>query len=469
MRVLLVNINRERLPDPLAPIGLAYVAGAVVEAGHDVLVADLCFADDPQALLKERILKHDPEVIGIGMRNVDNTAFPNTESYLPFAKECVATIRANTKAPIVMGGSGFSLLPSHFLKRLEVEMGCVGEGEESFPKLLDAINKGDDPAQVPGVMVRHGDKILHTPAEPIWRPAPAPMSGWPLFDVAQYWAEGGHINIQTKRGCNFRCTYCTYPLLEGRSVRAREPGEVVDELERWRKDYGINHFFFVDNVFNNPLEQATEILEEIIARKLRIGWTAYMTPRFANVEFCKLAVRSGCSGVELGIDGGSDVTMRSMHKGFLSDDVRTFFSYADEAKLRVCCSLIFGAPGENRQTIDETFALMDEVKPNAVIALVGVRVYPGSPIYPHAVEVGQVDPDDDPIDPAFYLSAEMTDDDIRSIYAGAEERPNWIMPGHSIRMDEDLFKRLRKKNLKGPLWRLMKAREVNPQVLPTGV
>jgi len=150
----------------------------------------------------------------------------------------------------------------------------------------------------------------------------------------------------------------------------------VDEIERHVKDDRIDHFFFVDSVFNVPERHAAAILEEIIRRGLRIGWTAYVTPRSPNVELIGLMARSGCSGIELGIDGGAEATLASLRKGFSVDDIRTFARLAKAARLRTCCSLIFGAPDESAATLDQSFALMDEIAPDAVIAMVGVRIYP---------------------------------------------------------------------------------------------
>jgi radical SAM superfamily enzyme YgiQ (UPF0313 family) len=51
-----------------------------------------------------------------------------------------------------------------------------------------------------------------------------------LFDCGSYYRLGGMLNIQTKRGCPFRCIYCTYPGVEGRKIRLRNPDTVVNEI-----------------------------------------------------------------------------------------------------------------------------------------------------------------------------------------------------------------------------------------------
>src|SRR5208337_685450 len=132
MRVLLVNTNRARLPDPIAPIGLATVASSLLTAGHDVEICDLCFADNPVATVGAHTRRFSPDVVGVTIRNIDNTAFPHTESYVPFVAQVVAAFRASTAARIVLGGSGFSLMARALLERLDVELGVEGEAERSL-------------------------------------------------------------------------------------------------------------------------------------------------------------------------------------------------------------------------------------------------------------------------------------------------------------------------------------------------
>jgi radical SAM superfamily enzyme YgiQ (UPF0313 family) len=440
----------------VAPIGLAYVAGALLERDHEVEVADLCFADEPLETLADQLRRFSPRVVGVALRNVDNAAFPRSVSYLPFAQDVVATVRAQSHATVVLGGSGFSIMPGEFLRRLRADFGVVGEGEETLPRLLDALEAGTNPANIPGVAEPGRSAGWYVPAAPVQRPIPSSRRGWELFDLGRYWRRAGQMPIQSKRGCPFSCVYCTYPSLEGRATRSRAPEDVVDEIERWVAELGINHFFFVDNVFNAPLEHATLVLDELLRRDLRVGWTAYVSPRYTTPAFAELMIRSGCKGVEVGVDGGSAKTMRTLRKGFDVADVRRYFAQTRAAGVRTCATLILGAPGETRETLDETFELMDEVEPAAVLAMVGVRVYPGTAMWPIAANSGQVDGSADPLEPAFYLSEELTEEDLRSVYERARARRNWVMPGADLGVDASVLSRLRDKNIKGPLWRLLR-------------
>ena len=136
MKVLLVSVNREKMPSPVFPLGLAYIARALREAGHSVEAIDLCFSEDVQQELEGVLQRFQPQVIGLSLRNLDNLTYPNPISYLKEVEEIVQICRRLSPAKRVIGGSGFSLAPQELLAHLDIDFGIVGEGEESFDSTL---------------------------------------------------------------------------------------------------------------------------------------------------------------------------------------------------------------------------------------------------------------------------------------------------------------------------------------------
>jgi len=268
MRVMLISPNQESLPDPVSPLGLAYLAAALREAGHQVSILDLCFSLDIEASLREGLQEFSPEVIGLSIRNVDNTAYPSTVSYIEPLKRVVELLSGLSGAPILAGGSGFTIMPKEMLTLLNLEMGIIGEGERSMVQFLaQGMQDG-----VPGLIRRRGGRFRTVAPLPSLSLEGLPLPARDLLDVKAYLREGGVCNIQSKRGCAFRCIYCTYPLIEGRRVRLRDPKKVVAEMQGLQEGHGVDHFFFVDNVFNYPSHHAESICQEMIDRGLRIPW-----------------------------------------------------------------------------------------------------------------------------------------------------------------------------------------------------
>jgi len=452
---MLVSPNQEFLPDPVAPIGLAYLAGSLREAGHEISILDLCFSPDIEASIQEGLKAFPPEIIGLSIRNVDNTAYPWTVSYIDPLRRVVGLLRRFSPAPIVVGGSGFTIMPEELLSLLDIRMGIVGEGEGSMVQLL-ANGRSEE---VPGLVRRTGGKFeAPLPCSPSLDIDGLPQPAWDLLDLRAYLREGGACNMQSKRGCAFQCIYCTYPLIEGGRVRLRDPKKVVAEMEGLQRDYGIDHFFFVDNVFNYPPGHAEAICEQIMAQGLKIGWSCYAHPGYMSSSQAALMARSGCESVEFGTDSGSAAILAVLRKNFgPSEIVRASFS-CREAGLQFCHSLILGGPREDRNTLDETFRLMEEIDPTAVIAMVGVRVYPRTALAQMLERAGYYDSLELAHPPKFYISPALGDEVVDLVVNYAERSRNWIVPGRSINYSVRLQRLLRRRGKMGPTWGYMRYR-----------
>ncbi len=459
MRVLLVSANREHLPDPIFPLGLAYIAAAVRDAGHEIDVADLCFGHRPLKNLCSQVIRFQPEVIGLSLRNVDNAAYPLTIDYLARHREVVDTLHAVSNAPIVLGGSGFSILPQAYMRELGGDWGIAGEGERAFVDLLHSLQKGMDPSSIPGVVMREPNAtasagITLQPQRPVnWdeglRPLRAP------FGYARYIRRGGTGNIQTKRGCVFKCNYCTYPLLEGNRFRARAAGDVVDEIESLQREYGPHPVFFVDSILNFPHGHVEAICEEILHRGLDLRWSCYATPVKLDRHQAILMARAGCEGIELGTDAVDDEQLARLGKSFNAETAEQANRYCIEAGLRVCHTIIFGAPGETESSVRTTCQALRKMNPTAVIAMTGVRLYPGTPLSRALIDEGKVSPDDIGLLPTFYIDPAVSDFLPEFLLQQAHEAGNWVLPGLVEPILPGSQRILRGLGISGPLWRLL--------------
>ena len=120
-RVLLVSTNRERQPYPVVPNGLACVASALDAAGHEVRFLDLCFERDPIAASKEAARDFRPSVIGVSIRNIDNSDAIALRPYTPEARSVFHALRAAApEAKMIAGGAAFGVAPEALFRDFDV-------------------------------------------------------------------------------------------------------------------------------------------------------------------------------------------------------------------------------------------------------------------------------------------------------------------------------------------------------------
>jgi len=449
MKLLLISANRERDPYPVFPIGLACLAGPLAAAGHDLTVLDLCFEPDPLLAISSALAEYQPAAVVISLRNLDNVTWPGSRSYLDGVRDIVAMCHARTVT--IIGGSGFSLMPVEILAAVGADYGLAGEGEQQLPRLLDCLQADGDPSLLPGVLVSGKPGYI--------APLPVETFGTPdrtLFDVARYYREGGMANVQTKRGCPFSCSYCTYPLLEGRCMRLRPIEEIIAEIRALVNDFGVSYLYFVDDIFNYPPDFASKLCRAMKAARLPVKWSAFINPDFITAGLMDDMLEAGCDAVEFGSDSGSPLMLKNLCKSFTVEDLRSASRLCKDLGLDFAHYMLFGGPGETRDTILESFALMDELEPTAVIAMTGIRIYPNTALHRTALDEGVIHESTSLLEPVFYISPLIRDCFAELITSEAMKRRNWIAPGLEVNASSAMLDAIRMFKVKGPLWKMIK-------------
>lgn len=420
MRVLLVYSNQSRELEPAAPVGLSYVATATRAAGHEVKLLDLAFAPDLLLELAREIDAFKPELVGLSIRNIDNVIAQRFESPLKSINEQIAVIRARARSPqgapvpLVLGGPAVSILAESALSVFDADYAIVGEGEVAFPMLLQALETGAPPSGISGLCRRVDGRPVRDPILLSAAFAHSGMEQWVSW--GNYQRGGGTWPIQTKRGCPMSCTYCAYPLIEGRRCRLREPADVVDEIERVLREVGPRTFEFVDSTFNIPASHATAICEEIIRRKLKARFTAMgVNPRNVPPGLFALMKRAGFNSIMITAEAGCDAMLKNYAKGFSMREVHACLDEAATSGLQSMWFFMLGGPGETMATCEETirFAETRLAGPRFLsVFFIGIRILPGTALARQAIEGGHVSPQTDLSQGVFYLSPQIREAEL---------------------------------------------------------
>lgn len=444
MKVLLISANKLKTPYPVYPLGLDYVANAIA-ADHEVRLADMNDMEDNHSLA-EVIDDFLPDMIGISLRNVDNSDTTDPKEFIAEYRELVGAIRDHSDALLVLGGSGFTLFPREIIEALEADYGIIGEGEK-LPLLLRAIEDQERISGIPGVITRGADGVVPGPWEHDFTRSFHKDSSYLRF----YLKNGGMLNLQTKRGCGFQCIYCTYPHIEGNKLRLVPPRDVADAALRIQ-EAGARYFFVTDSAFNGDYYHSMEVARAFIKSGVSIPWGAFFAPTNPPEDYYRIMADAGLTHVEFGTESLSDDILASYRKPFRVDHVFGAHKAARDAGLHVAHYFLLGGPGENYESLDRTLSDADRLEEAVLFFFCGMRIYPYTALYDIAVEAGQISESQSLLEPVFYESEAISNEEIiLRVKDYAKGRTNWVI-GSGGEVVAKIVARMYARGHYGPLW-----------------
>lgn len=421
MKIFMLSANTAVNPYPVYPLGVGMVAAALREAGHEVHTFDFLMNDCSLELLGEAVARFEPELVGVSIRNVDNTNAANERRYIEIVEKMVAQIRGASTAPVVLGGSGFSVIPEPVLEFTGADYGIVGEGERQMCLLAESIAAGAAPP--PGVL-RAPQQLRHRQI---------PSAFYEQQILAYYLKTSRMVSVQTKRGCPKHCVYCSYPSLEGDELRARDPKEVVGDIKNLISN-GANYLFFVDSLFNDSDGCYRAVVEEMLRCDVRVPWTAFFSPGGDLDEDIIAAMKkTGLHAAEVGADAATDTTLKGLAKGFSWDDVVRANELFRTNSVTTAHYYMFGGPGETRETVLEGIENVRSLRHTANFIFMGIRILPNTALQRLAVNEGVIDENNPLLDSIYYISPHVDRTWLEdALTRGFADRVDCVFPPDSL-------------------------------------
>ncbi len=397
MRILLINSNTFHYPWPVIPFGLCYVASALEGARerHSVQLLDLCFAPDSGEAIERAVAVFRPDLIGLTIRNIDNGAGYSPLFLLNRVRDqVVRPCQRVFDGPIIIGGPAVGINGNEILSMFDLELAVRGDGEQTMVELVRRLEGGQPLDGLPGLVRREAGGLVQN--EPPRQADELDELAWPelprWIDVELYRRYGSPLQVQTKRGCELRCTYCTYRRIEGCRYRLRNPEAVADEVADLVCRTGITDIEITDSTFNLPLDHAKAVLRALLDRGLSLRLrTLGLNPSGVDEELVDLMSRVGFREVDLGVESGSDSILTELGKSFTVEEMKRAGRLLHDRGIAITWYLLIGAPSETRETVRQTLETIRECASSwdLVLIAVGLRAYNGAPL---AEELRREDP-----------------------------------------------------------------------------
>lgn len=448
-KILLISANTYTIPYPVYPLGVSYLKTHLkrVLPEFELAVYDLNSGDTVKLI--QMLRSEELKYVGVSLRNIDDNNLYAKNSFVAGYREIISCIRLHSSVPVFIGGAGFSIFPEILLRELGADYGIKGEGESTLPLLIQKLESGEQVEEIEGLVYRdqtgnikvnerkHYEHSLALTFEEAW--------------LDYYWDRSGMLNIQTKRGCPYRCIYCSYPVIEGRQIRTLNPEEIVASLKSLYFEKHINYVFFTDSVFNIDRTYNEELANRIIESGVKVNWGAYFSPRGLRREDLLLYKKAGLTHVEFGTESFSDQQLVNYRKGFTWQDVLETSRFCDELGIFYAHFLILAGYGETEESLEETFLHSARLTNTVIFPYIGMRVYPETELFEIAVREGKVRNKEELLNPVYYVSekVDITTIEQRALATGAK----WIFPGQE---SEELMARFRAKKRRGPLWEYLR-------------
>ena len=387
MRVLLVIYDNESYISSL-PLGAAYIASALRNAGHQVCVYNQDVHHYPDEHLTQYLDANQFDVVGLGV----------IAGYFQYRRllGISAAINASKQRPFyVLGGHGPSPDPAYFLRKTQADALVLGEGEETVVELLGALAARTSLTEVKGLAYRDGSRVVVNLRRPLI--ADIDKLAWPAYDLfpMQYYRLGrlphtGNtdflIPVLSGRGCTFKCTFC-YRMDEG--FRPRSGDGIVEEVRFLKQDYGITYIDFADELLMSSVDRTTALCETFLKAGLGVKWACNGRLNYARKPLLELMKRAGCVFINYGVESMDDRVLRNMKKSLCTAQIVEGVEATLAAGISPGLNVIFGNLGDNLETLRKSVEFLLKYDDLAQLRTIRpVTPYPGSELYRHAVDSG---------------------------------------------------------------------------------
>lgn len=387
MKILLIAYDNDSYIS-VFPLGLAYIASACRNAGHEVKIYNQDVYHWPEEHLTGLLDTEHFDVVGIGV-------IGGYYQYKKLLKISEAVNKSKNRPVFIIGGHGPSPEPEYFLKKTKADFVVIGEGEITIVELLKALTQKSELTNVAGIAFLGEGKLIQTPRRALVKDINSlDFPAWDLFPIDHY-ALLREANIKNSqrcmlvlsgRGCTFKCNFC-YRMDEG--YRPRSPESIIEEVRVLQKDYNISYIDFQDELLMSSAQRTIELCKSFIKSGLRFRWFCNGRLNYAKPEVLKLMKESGCVFINYGIESLDEKALRLMNKALTVTQITAGVENTIACGISPGYNIIFGNIAETVESLRLGVEFLLKYDDQAQMRTIRpVTPYPGSPLYYYAIKNG---------------------------------------------------------------------------------
>jgi anaerobic magnesium-protoporphyrin IX monomethyl ester cyclase len=360
------------------PLYLVYLAGAARAAGYHVAIYDAMTKNVGYAEIEQKIRSYKPDFVAV---SVITCTAPDAVQVIELAK------RINPHVKTIFGGVHASFMYDEMFSGTKaLDFIVRGEGERTIVELLDAVTRNGDLDAVKGVVYRKTGMLSVTPDRPFLENFDNQPMGWDLLDwndYRYYIIPDSRLGaVDTSRGCDKECTFCSQQKFWGRKWRGRSPGDIVREMLELRDKYGVNVVLFTDDYPTPDRQRWEKLLDLLIAKN--VGQYILMETRAADIirdeDILHKYRKAGIIHIYVGTEATEQKSLDYIKKDLSIEDSKKALALCRKHGIITETSMILGFPDETEDSIARTLELAMEFNPDFAHFL-AIAPWPYSDIY----------------------------------------------------------------------------------------
>lgn len=369
----------------LPVLSLGYAAAVLRAAGHEVVHRDLSRRDPSEAGVLNELVALQPDWV------IAATSFGFLRAELAF----LTALRDQTGCQRLLLGQTASHYAREILQRGLGEAIALGDPEVA----VGLIAAGAELRGAAGVATKDLDAGVPWVGKPAFVPSldALPWPDWTSLDRSAYsyfplLRRTPFVTILGSRGCPYACSFCPYPVAQGKPFRPRAVQDVLAEIAFRVQHEGVRALLFRDPTFSLDLTRAKQIAQGIKDLGVDLQWGIETRLDRLDDALMDLLGASGCRSVTFGIDPlDHDVRSTNHRKGYQAARAAEQLRRLAGHGIATAGLYVVGLPGQSETQIHQDFEWLcaqDLTYLNMEVA----TVFPGTPMYEEAIAKRWIEP-----------------------------------------------------------------------------